>query len=659
MKSMSFALAVGAVASLALTPASFAASCPDRAPAAINPATTDAGKACQAALAKAVASYVKAELKTDSGCMSKQTIGLCPNAKDTAKIQKAALKARDAVVAACATGLGDLANSYSTFSSAAEVASCSLSQSNVEGKLLASSLNGAPVQLPGVLGANSKDRPKCLKTINSAGVKYALGALSAINKCVSSQIKAGAVGDLSAVCVGEYSGGNFVPPTDEKTADKLAGLVAKAEASVDKACTPLSAFALATVPACGGASSVADLKACVACEAWDSTLDIVKAQYSENGTFVANGPNALQNAVDASGPGDKLLIQSGTYLEDVTVSKLCSLGPNDGQPCGVDGDCTPGTCASPHAGLQFVGCGGATNERPFIDVPMVGTFTNGITGSGVDGLVFQSLNVGDWPENGIFVAGADGVTFRDVFSDALDVSKYAVFPIQSNNVLVEGCEVHRVSDAGIYVGQSTNIVARYNTIIENVAGLEIENSENAFVHNNYATGNSGGILIFKLPGLPVQLSNDHEIAFNVLTSNNRANIGSGTVGLIPDGTGILVLSNDDGDFHDNYIDDNDSFGFVLVDQETLNALAGPTFVPTSPDQKATGNKVRNNAVTANNGLNQDSTPPNTTQGAGGTIVYEIVEEDPAPDYNFNCFEGNSLAVKQPTLLGATVVTNCP
>jgi parallel beta-helix repeat protein len=660
MKSMSFTLAVGAVASLALTPASFAATCPDRAPAAITAPTTDAGKACQAALAKAAADYVKAELKTDAGCMAKQTLGLCPNAKDTAKIQKAAIKSRDAVVKACSTGLADLANSYSTFTDPALVSSCSLSQVNVEGKLLAYTVNGQPVDMFGVLGANDKNRGKCMKTLSGAGVKYALGALSAINKCVASNIKDGTPGDLAAVCVGQYSGGTFTAPTDLKTAEKLAALVAKAEASIDKACGSISALTLATIPACGGAASVADLKTCIACESWDSILDVVKVQYSETGTLVSPGTDAIQNAVDASGPGAKLLIQSGTYEEDVTISKHCSGGPNDGDACGVDSDCTPGTCASPHANLQIVGCGGASNEKPFIDVPSTGgPYTNGITASGVDGLVFQTLNVGAWPENGLFAAGAEGVTFRDVYSDALDVSKYAVFPIQSNNVLVEGCEVHHVSDAGIYVGQSTNIIARYNTVIENVAGLEIENSQNAKVHNVYATGNSGGILIFKLPGLPVQLSNGHEISHNILVSNNRANIGSGTVGLVPDGTGMLVLSNDDGDFHHNFMDDNDSFGFVLVDQQTLNVLSGSNvFDPTSPDQKATGNQIRLNHVTSNNGTNQDSTPPNTTQGQGGKIVYEIIEEDPAPNYNFNCFDSNTAAVKNP-ITGAHVDQTCP
>ena len=49
------------------------------------------------------------------------------------------------------------------------------------------------------------------------------------------------------------------------------------------------------------------------------------------------------------------------------------------------------------------------------------------------------------------------------------------------------------SDAGIYVGQSRQIIVRRNRVEFNVAGIEIENSINADVENNTATNNTGGI----------------------------------------------------------------------------------------------------------------------------------------------------------------------
>ena len=71
------------------------------------------------------------------------------------------------------------------------------------------------------------------------------------------------------------------------------------------------------------------------------------------------------------------------------------------------------------------------------------------------------------------------------------------------DVLVEGCVVSGAKDAGIYVGQSRDIIVRNNEVFHNVAGIEIENSTGADVYGNTAAGNTGGILVFNMPNLPV------------------------------------------------------------------------------------------------------------------------------------------------------------
>lgn len=78
---------------------------------------------------------------------------------------------------------------------------------------------------------------------------------------------------------------------------------------------------------------------------------------------------------------------------------------------------------------------------------------------------------------------------------------YGLYPVNSEGVLVEECEVFGASDAGIYVGQSKSILVRNNHVHGNVAGIEIENSVEADVYGNRATDNTAGILIFDLPDL--------------------------------------------------------------------------------------------------------------------------------------------------------------
>ncbi len=690
MKAMPFVLALGAVASLAFAPASFAAvSCPDRVPGAITAPVTEVSRTCLNAIAKASVSFVKAQVKTETKCMSKQTPGACPNAKDTAKIEKAALKARDAVVKACtaAGALAGLGSSYSAVTDPADVASCTISQNNVEGRQLAFAVNGTPGKV-----RENKDRDKCVKTLNSAGTKYALSVLQAVNGCIGKGIKDNTGGNFAVSCVGQYAGGSFTPPTDIKTADKLSKSLTKLESSVDKACAPVNASLRASIYACPGAVTIADYQACLACESWDTVLDVLGHQYNETGTFVANGPGALQTAINASGPNAKLLIDSGVYQEEISITNNVL-----------------------HEGLQLVGCGGGSGDRPDLEPPGgPGPYLNGVFVANVDGLLFQSLEVsGGWEENGIFVTGADGVGFRDVLTDGGDgtprcvgggnngaacddptdcpsgvctdsESTYGVFPVESNDVLVELSTAVNIRDAGIYVGSCFDMTVRYNVAIANVAGIEIENSTNADVYGNYAAGNVGGMLVFKLPGPEVQRGNLHDIHANVLVNNNVApnfGIPGTTVAGIPPGTGMVILSVEDCDFHHNLITGNKSYGIAAIDQQAFDFLAGgalggdfshtcaapdPPYTKCDPDgvpatecpgsssclldQKLQNNKVRDNLVSGN------AFDPDPGAAGSSNLAYAVLQEDPGPMFNNNCFEGNGSTVVP--VIG-TPGTNCP
>src|SRR4029450_4259663 len=139
---------------------------------------------------------------------------------------------------------------------------------------------------------------------------------------------------------------------------------------------------------------------------------------------------------------------------------------------------------------------------------------NGIQALSVDGSLFQSLDFFDQQNNHIFVAQANGVTFRDITGDGNRHTRYATFPVRSNNVLVELCTVRNQSDAPLYIGQSSTIVVRFNDVRLGVSGIEIENSGNAQVYGNYGSGNTAGLLVFKDGSLPVQLAQCHAVHHN-------------------------------------------------------------------------------------------------------------------------------------------------
>jgi parallel beta-helix repeat protein len=121
----------------------------------------------------------------------------------------------------------------------------------------------------------------------------------------------------------------------------------------------------------------------------------------------------------------------------------------------------------------------------------------------VQNRTFQGFTVEDSPGNASRVLSVIGLTFRQVevkwtASDSSSHGAYGLYPVQSQNVLIEGCAISGASDSGIYVGQSQQIVVRNNEAFQNVAGIEIENSFFADVYGNDSHGNTAGILVFDL-----------------------------------------------------------------------------------------------------------------------------------------------------------------
>ena len=173
---------------------------------------------------------------------------------------------------------------------------------------------------------------------------------------------------------------------------------------------------------------------------------------------------------------------------------------------------------------------------------------DGIKSKGADNIVYYRVRVtwtnGPDPENGA----------------------YAIYPVESTGVLVDGVKVTGASDAGIYVGQSRNITVRNSIAEANVAGIEIENSRNALVEHNIATRNTGGILVFDLPGLPVMGGGNVIVANNLVVANDTANFAppGNIVAGVRRGTGIMVMANDKVLIEDNIIDENPTAPIMVI-----------------------------------------------------------------------------------------------
>lgn len=194
-----------------------------------------------------------------------------------------------------------------------------------------------------------------------------------------------------------------------------------------------------------------------------------------------------------------------------------------------------------------------------------------------NGIVMEDFCVMDAKGDDIKVQDATNVTFRRMkvgWTPLHDTKNgaYGVYPVGCTNVLIEDCEVFGSADAGVYVGQSKNIIVRRNHVHDNVAGIEIENSTDADVYENLSENNTGGILIFDLPDLPVKNGSRCRIYNNKVVNNNVGNFGvkGTTVAEIPAGTGIIVMATNQCDIYNNEISGHNSVSASIVSFMAIN-----------------------------------------------------------------------------------------
>ena len=188
-----------------------------------------------------------------------------------------------------------------------------------------------------------------------------------------------------------------------------------------------------------------------------------------------------------------------------------------------------------------------------------------------NGVTLRDFAIEDTKGDAIKAKGVDRITFQNVRVEWTGGPKetngsYGLYPVEATNVLIDGCEVSGASDAGIYVGQSDNIIVRNSVARFNVAGIEIENSTHADVYGNLATKNAGGILVFDLPNLPKQGGHSVRVFQNRSVQNDTQNFApkGNIVGRVPTGTGILVMANRNVQIFDNEIADNQTVGIFIT-----------------------------------------------------------------------------------------------
>jgi parallel beta-helix repeat protein len=283
---------------------------------------------------------------------------------------------------------------------------------------------------------------------------------------------------------------------------------------------------------------------------------------------------SIQAAVDGARPGDRILLQPGTYEQAVTINK-------------------------PRITLMASEIPAEPTSGPTVILQNPGGIATGITvteqgdGVGIAGLIIRNFS-----ENGVFLTGVDGFSLSAI--TVQDNGEYGLFPVLSSNGVITGCVASGHNDTGIYVGQSENVTVQQSTATLNLNGIEIENSSRIRVSGNESFGNTAGILVVLLPGLQIKSSTDILLDDNSVQENNLPNPAeTGFEAVVPSGSGILIVGTDATTVQQNRVTGNQFVGIGVTSTTLLGQLAGRTVVDIDPFPDHL--RVLDNVVTGNGG----------------------------------------------------------
>ncbi len=188
--------------------------------------------------------------------------------------------------------------------------------------------------------------------------------------------------------------------------------------------------------------------------------------------------------MDAAKPGDTIIVRPGVYAGDTVRVNTSRLTIRGSRGAIID--------ASGHDfGLTV---GPAPNIPPDCG-----------TGYGVSDFTIDGLTIRNAEDTGIFLMGVN--RFRVTGGSYLNNGEYGIFPRCSRDGLVDHNSGGGGDDATIYVGVDKNIRVERNVLTNGVLGIELEDTDDTYVRNNVLTGNTIGVFVIVLPGLPTTSTN--------------------------------------------------------------------------------------------------------------------------------------------------------
>ncbi|MHB9857192.1 right-handed parallel beta-helix repeat-containing protein [Streptomyces sp. YIM S03343] len=267
---------------------------------------------------------------------------------------------------------------------------------------------------------------------------------------------------------------------------------------------------------------------------------------------VVHPGESIQDAVDASAPGDVVLVTAGTYHESVTVRTPWLTLRGVGRDTVIQPALKIASSPKTGQGRAPTGSCGAMGN---------GICVLGTKDKALGGVSVESLTVTGFARSGVYATGTDRLTMRHVI--AANNGVWGIAQEGSTRSALRENTARDNGDAGLFLANSVDqeqgaldtrgtIVGR-NRLTGNRIGITVRRLRNLTVERNFASGNCAGVFVVGDENKPK--AGSLTVAENTVTRNNKSCPKTARLAALQ-GSGIVLTGVDDTLVTRNLVADN-------------------------------------------------------------------------------------------------------